>query len=57
MLHLVVAGAELGDDDPFIPCWYRLLWLSIPKYTIFLNLSQGSSPTNSSSLYTLLNPF
>jgi len=36
MLHLVVAGAELGDDDPFIPCWYRLLWLSIPKYTISL---------------------
>jgi len=30
---------------------------SSPKSTIFLNLSQVSSPTNSSSLYTLLNPF
>ena len=55
--NLVVAGTELGDDDPFILYWYRLLWLSIPKCTIFLNLSQGSSPTNSSSLYTFLNPF
>ena len=54
--NLVVAGTELEDDDPFILYWYCLLWLSIPKCTIFLNLSQGSSPTNSSSL-TLLDPF
>jgi len=36
ILHLVVAGTELGDDVPFILYWYCLLWLysqmsNIPK--------------------------
>ena len=34
MLHLVVAGTELGDDDPFILYWYCLLWLHSQVYNI-----------------------
>ena len=34
MLHLVVAGTELGDDDPFILYWYCLLWLHSQVYKI-----------------------
>jgi len=34
MLHFVVAGTELGDDDPFILYRYRLLWHYSQVYNI-----------------------
>ena len=39
-LHLVVAGTELGDDDPFILYWYCLLWLHSQVYNILKPLSE-----------------
>ena len=40
MLHLVVAGTELGDDDPFILYWYRPLWLHSQVCNILKTLSE-----------------
>ena len=39
-LHLVVAGTELGDDDPFILYWYCPLWLHSQVYNILKTLSE-----------------
>ena len=39
MKHLVVAGTELGNDDPFILYWYRPLWLHSQVYNIPKSLS------------------
>ena len=44
MLHLVVAGTELGDDDPFILYWYRLLWHYSQVYDIPKSLMDPRQP-------------
>jgi len=44
MLHLVVAGTELGDDDPFILYWYRLLWHYSQVYDIPKSLRDPRQP-------------
>ena len=50
MLHLVVAGTELGDDDPFILYWYRLLWHYSQVYNIPKSLRDPRQPI--APLYT-----
>ena len=44
MLHIVVAGTELGGDDPFILYWYRLLWLYSQVYDIPKSLRDPRYP-------------
>jgi len=44
MLHLVVAGTELGGDDSFILYWYRLLWLYSQVYDIPKSLRDPRQP-------------
>ena len=44
MFHLVVAGTELGDDDPFILYRYRLLWHYSQVYNIPKSLRDPRQP-------------
>jgi len=50
MLHLVVAGTELGGDEPFILYWYCLLWLYSQVYDIPKSLRDPRQPI--APLYT-----